>query len=617
MQNKIKLPTKKSINLPKPDINPQQIKRRFKPNAGLIFYFIIALLFANSLFGFLRPNEYIQERPISEALTLIDQGQVARVEVIDGKINVTTKNNEKFYSQKGSEEFLNLLAQEDIDYSGVEVIQKDAFPWFDVFITLVLPLVGFAALFYFIAGRGARGIFNFGRSKAKIFVTDKPKTTFKDVGGSDEVKQELNEVVDFLKNTDKYAKLGARIPRGVLMVGPSGVGKTLLARAIAGEAKVPFFSVAGSEFMEMLVGVGASRVRDLFAMAKKVAPAIIFIDEIDAIGRQRGYGISGGHDEREQTLNQILVEMDGFDMRTNVIIVAATNRPDLLDNALTRPGRFDRRITLDLPDIKEREEIIKVHMTGKPFTKDVDTKRLARRTVGYSGADLENTLNEAAILAARENKQKINMAHLEEAATKVKLGPEKKRLQSEQERRMTAYHEAGHALVAANLPGVDPVHRISIVSRGHTLGFTMTPPKIDRYNETESRLRNMVAVLLGGRAAEIVEFNDLTVGATNDIEQATRIARKMVTEFGMSKLGPIAVDAGGDRGWLMQQLGEYSQVSNETAAAVDREVKSIIDSSLKTAVSILQKNKNKLDNVASALIEKETLNQKEFEKLIA
>ncbi|MFH1896114.1 MAG: ATP-dependent zinc metalloprotease FtsH [bacterium] len=598
----------------------QTIRQAFTGNffnfLPLLLVFFIAI---NLFYSFSKPAQYTEEIPITQALGLIAREEVDKIEVIDGRINIDTNDGRQYFAKKGSEDFLVLLTGANIDYSKIPqgVTEKDIFPWSDILITLILPLVGFGVLFYFMAGRGVKGMLNIGRSKAKVFSTHKPKTSFKDVGGSGEVKEELSEIVDFLKNPQKYTSLGARTPKGVLMVGPSGVGKTLLARAIAGEAKVPFFSVAGSEFMEMLVGVGASRVRDLFAMAKKVSPSIVFIDEVDAIGRQRGFGVSGGHDEREQTLNQILVEMDGFDARTNVIIVAATNRPDLLDKALTRPGRFDRHITLDLPDIKEREEIIKVHMKGKPFAADVNVPGMAKRTVGYSGADIENTLNEAAILAAREGKKAISMAHLEESATKVKLGPEKKRLQSDKERRMTAFHEAGHAVVSAFLPDTDPVHRISIVSRGHTLGYTMIPPKIDRYNETKSRLLNTIAVLLGGRAAEKLEFGDITVGAANDIEQATRIARRMVTEFGMSKLGPMAFDGSGDKSWFRMQLGEYSQVSDSYASMVDRETSKIIGSSLKKAEAILKSKRKVLAKVAVTLMTKETLSQEEFEKLLS
>ncbi|MCG2685862.1 AAA family ATPase, partial [Candidatus Parcubacteria bacterium] len=387
-----------------------------------------------------------------------------------------------------------------------------------------------------------------------------------------------------------------------------------LARAVAAEARVPFFNIAGSEFMEMLVGVGASRVRDLFGTAKRSSPSLIFIDEVEAIGGQRGGGFMGGHAERDQTLNQILVEMDGFNPRTNVIVIAATNRPDLLDPALMRPGRFDRRVVLELPDIREREEIIKIHMRGKPFTKKVNIKRFAQRTVGFSGADIENMLNEAAISAAREQKSSINAADLEEAATKVKLGPQRKRLQSDEDKKMVAYHEAGHALVSSQLPLMDPVHRISIVARGLSLGHTMIPPKIDRYNETKSRLLEQIASLLGGRAAEEIKFQENTVGAAADIDQATMLARQMVTEFGMSDLGPIAFDGRQER--ALRMFGQGSAPSEGMAAKIDQEVKKIIDACFQQAKDILKKNEDKLGRVAEELMEKETIEGEQFLKLI-
>ncbi|OGY25189.1 MAG: cell division protein FtsH [Candidatus Woykebacteria bacterium RBG_16_39_9b] len=457
---------------------------------------------------------------------------------------------------------------------------------------------------------------SFARSRAKLFNKDNPKVKFGDVAGVDEAKRELQEVVEFLKSREKFRALGAKVPKGALLVGPSGVGKTLLARAVAGEAGVPFFSIAGSEFMEMLVGVGASRVRDLFDTAKKNAPAIIFIDEIDSIGRQRGLGIGGGHDEREQTLNQILVEMDGFEPTDNVIVIAATNRPDMLDPALVRPGRFDRTVTLDLPDIEGRKAIIKTHSRNKPLATDVDFDRLARRTVGFSGADLENMLNEAAILAARAGKKQLDTKDLEEAALKVQLGPERKRMTSEEEKRITAYHEAGHALVTKMLPHMDPVHRISIVARGPSGGHTLIPPAIDRYNETKTRLLETITSLLGGRAAEQIEFNEFTVGASSDISRATEIARKMVTEFGMSSIGPLTTGVRGENPWLARELGDPRPLSEHLAAKVDEQVKKIIDESFERAKKILRENKEKLDLVANELIKKETLEGPDFDALV-
>src|SRR5258708_5104609 len=403
--------------------------------------------------------------------------------------------------------------------------------------------------------------------------------------------------------------MGARTPKGVLMVGPAGTGKTLLARATAGEANVAFFSMAGSEFMEMLVGVGASRVRDLFNTAKKAQPSIIFIDEVDAIGRQRGVGIMGGHDEREQTLNQILVEMDGFTPNENIIVIAATNRPDVLDPALVRPGRFDRRVVLDLPDVNGRKAILKIHAKGKPFTVNVDWDKVAKRTVGFSGADLENMVNEAAILAARLNKKAIDTADIEEAATKVKLGPEKKRLQSEDDRKMTAYHEAGHALVSWQMPHMDPVHRISIVSRGFSLGHTMMEP-VDRVHETKTHLLEQIAVMLGGRAAEKLVFNEISTGASDDISKATEVARTMVAEYGMGELGPMNLD--GDR----HSIYEQSTLSQEMAAKIDAEVKKISDDAYHTAIEILTKLRNKLDVLAEELLKKETIEGEDFIRVV-
>jgi cell division protease FtsH len=465
-------------------------------------------------------------------------------------------------------------------------------------------------IFIFRQARGAQeNIFSFGQSKAKLFSKDTPKTGFSDVAGVDEAKQELTEIVDFLKHPAKYRAVGARTPKGVLMVGPSGTGKTLLARATAGEAGVAFFSMAGSEFMEMLVGVGASRVRDLFNTAKKAQPAIIFIDEIDAIGRQRGLGIMGGHDEREQTLNQILVEMDGFTPSEQIVVMAATNRPDVLDPALVRPGRFDRRVVLDMPDIEGRKAILAIHARGKPFAKGVNWERVAKRTVGFSGADLENMLNEAAILTARLNKKVIDMSDIEEAATKVKLGPEKKRLQTDDDRKMTAYHEAGHALVSWFMPHVEPVHRVSIVSRGLSLGHTMTE-QADRIHETKTYLIEMIAVMLGGRAAESLIFNEMTTGASNDIAKATEVARTMVVDYGMSELGPINLDPEPKTPY------EQTHLSPDMAAKIDTEVKKITDAGYKTATQTLVRLRKKLDLLAKELLKKETLESEEFEKLL-
>jgi cell division protease FtsH len=482
----------------------------------------------------------------------------------------------------------------------------------------VVPTILMVVFFIFLfkQARGAQdNIFSFGQSRAKRFIKAKSKITFKNVAGIKEAKEELEEVVDFLKHPEKFRKVGARTPKGVLLVGPAGCGKTLLAKAVAGEANVPFFSIAGSEFMEMLVGIGAARVRDLFKNAKLSAPSIIFIDEVDAIGRVRSSSPMGGHDEREQTLNQILVEMDGFEPNEKVIVVAATNRGDLLDPALLRPGRFDRRITVSFPDLEEREQILKLHSVGKPFEQNVDWKRLAKRTVGYSGADLENMLNEAAILTARQAKEKITNEILEEAATKVKLGPEKKRLQTEEDKKLTAYHEAGHAVVTYNLPHMDPVHQISIVARGMSLGHTLIPPQKDVVHETKTRLIETIISMLGGRAAEELIFKEVTTGAANDFNQATSIAREMVTEYGMSALGPINFGENYD----VTNWGRYSEkdtVSQETLSKIDKEVSLIITGAYKEAQKLLLKHKAKLDEVAKALLEKENLDQDEFAEIM-
>jgi cell division protease FtsH len=508
-----------------------------------------------------------------------------------------------------------------VDPSKTEIKIKDlsAGQMLASIVSNLLPLVLMVLFFLFIfrQARGAQdNLFSFSQSKARIFNKDLPKTTFADVAGVDEAKKELEEVVDFLKNPNKYKSLGARTPKGVILVGPSGTGKTLLAKAMAGEAKTAFYSIAGSEFMEMLVGVGAARVRDLFANAKKNAPAIIFIDEVDAIGRMRSVGVMGGHDEREQTLNQILVEMDGSEPNTAVLIVAATNRGDLLDPALLRPGRFDRRVVLDLPDMAGRKAILAIHAKGKPFSSDMDWDKAAKRTVGFSGADLENMLNEAAILAARENKKQIDMKDIEESATKVKLGPEKKRLQSDLDRKMTAYHEAGHAIVSYYSPNLDLVHRISIVSRGMALGYTLSPPEKDRLHETKSRLIEEIAMTMGGRAAEQLIFNEMTSGASNDIDQATRIARYMVMEFGMSDLGPINFGPDRDITEWGKSLMDQNAISPETLGAIDREVKKFLDEGYKKAAELLKKHKKQLDKVAAELIKKETIESEEFDLLM-
>jgi len=560
---------------------------------------------------------------ISQVLTDIKAGKVDKVTVDSTKLIVTyTDGGTKLSTKEEGESFSDVLKNAGVDPAGVnyEVVDQSLSKVMGNVLGVVLPILLMVGFFYFILkaqNKGAQDIFSFGRSRAKVFAKGKQSITFTDVAGVDEAKKELEELVDFLKNPVKYRKIGARTPKGALLVGPSGVGKTLLAKAVAGEAGVPFFSMAGSEFMEMLVGVGASRARDLFAQAKASAPAIIFIDEIDAIGRQRGKGLMGGHDEREQTLNQILVEMDGFTPNDNVIVVAATNRGDLLDPALLRPGRFDRRIILDMPDKEGRLAILHIHARGKKFAKGVDWGKVADRTVGFSGADLENMLNEAAIGAARGNNSQISMADLEESSTKVKLGPAKKRLQSDEDKALTAYHEAGHAIVTHFLKKMDPVHRISIVARGMSLGHTLIPPVGDRTHETKSRLLEQITAMLGGRAAEEVVFNEMTSGAANDIAQATKIAKAMVVEFGMGELGPmnLGADMGlGDFG----QMEWYEQAQNSPAfmEKVDAETKKFLDAGYKAAVKLIKEKKRLLDRVSTALLDKETLDRDDFEKIV-
>lgn len=490
-------------------------------------------------------------------------------------------------------------------------------------LSTVLPLlliVGFVVLMAKTLQSGGSQAMSFGKSKAKLMLDSKVKVTFKDVAGIDEEKQELEEIVDFLKNGEKYIKLGAKIPKGVLLVGVPGTGKTLMAKAVAGEAGVPFFSISGSDFVEMFVGVGASRVRDLFEQAKKHQPCIIFIDEIDAVGRQRGAGMGGGHDEREQTLNQLLVEMDGFDENTNIIVIAATNRPDILDNALLRPGRFDRQIVVHRPDILGREQILTVHAKNKPLADEVDLKILAKRTPGFTGADLQNLLNEAALLAARKNKDKIEMPDLEEAIDKVIAGPEKKsRIISDEEKENTAYHEVGHALLAKLLKNTDPLHKVSIIPRGMALGITMTLPEKDHLTLKKSQLLDRITMLLGGRVAEEIIYgpDSITTGAQNDLEKVTATARNMVTTYGMSlKLGNMAYGKSEEHVFMGRDFGHTRNYSEEIAADIDKEVKKIVDERYNLAKELLLGNRDMLEVIAKELLEKETIDEAEFEQIM-
>ncbi len=600
----------------------KMVRLGFNPKRIIIWLVVLFLVLPFFLSLFTGPLP-AGEVPLSQLLSDIKENKVDKVEVEAEKLSIAYKDKEGTYvsRKETGESFTQILNDAGIDPTSVNYENKDTSmtkAWQNI-LEIFLPVVLTGVIFLFIMrqARGAQdGIFSFGRSKAKLFMKGKQNISFKDVAGVKEAKKELEEIVDFLKHPKRYRAMGARTPKGVILVGPSGVGKTLLARAVAGEAGVTFFSMAGSEFMEMLVGVGAARVRDLFDTAKKKAPSIIFIDEIDAIGRQRSRALTGGHDEREQTLNQILVEMDGFTPNDQVIVMAATNRGDLLDPALIRPGRFDRRIVLDMPDIEDREAIIKIHAQGKPMASEVDWQKLSRRTVGFSGADLENMMNEAAILAARNHKKAIDMKDLEEAALKVKLGPEKKLKQSQEDLKMTAYHEGGHAVVTYYLPKMDKVHRISIISRGSSLGHTLIPPQADRYTETQSYLVAQITSLLGGRSAEKLIFNELTGGAASDIGRATEIARAMVVRMGMSDLGPTNFGPRVDMGEVGLSWYEPEQLSEEIRAKVDREVSKIIDRCLKKAEEILTKNRAKLDLVAEELLKRETLEAEDFKELM-
>lgn len=567
--------------------------------------------------------------PISEVVKQAKQGEIKSI-LIDGD-NLTielTDGKTKFTSTKepGSNVY-QLLKDAGVSNEQLDRIEEvdyrkpsDLGNWLGILGTF-LPFVFLAGFLLFMM-RQAQGSNNqalsFGKSRARMFMGNKPTVTFTDVAGVEEAKQELHEVVEFLKYPEKFVSLGARIPHGVLLVGPPGTGKTLLARAVAGEAGVPFFSISGSEFVEMFVGVGASRVRDLFDQAKRNAPCIVFVDEIDAVGRQRGAGLGGSHDEREQTLNQILVEMDGFDTNTNVIVIAATNRPDILDPALLRPGRFDRQVVLDRPDINGRKEILAVHTKGKPLDRSVNLDVLAKQTPGFSGADLANLVNEAAILAARRNKKLIGLVEFEEAIDRVVAGPERKsRIISEKEKAITAYHEAGHAVVATALKNTDRVHKVSIIARGMMGGYTRLLPTEDRYLWTRSQFEDTLAWALGGRVAEEIIFGEMTTGAENDIERATQLARKMVCEYGMSKkLGPLALGHKEELIFLGREIGEQKNYSEKIAEIIDEEVHGFIDRAYERAAGILREHRDKLDLVAKTLIAEETIEAEQFEQLI-
>ena len=607
-----------------PNQPPQQPK--FKPpkrNTSFVYVLIFALVltiiyYASGPKG-IKDDAGLTEIPISQLVQEYRGGQYSSIEIKNSKIYATTRGNEEYlaYSPEG-ESIRDLGLNDPMNPTPITIISTEASAFWLNVLSSWLPIILFIALIIFMAkqlGKGANSAFSFGKSQAKVYSKNgKHKTSFKDVAGMEESKEELVEVVDFLKHPKKYTKIGAKIPRGVLLVGAPGTGKTLLARAVAGEAAVPFFSISGSEFVEMFVGVGASRVRDLFQKAKKNAPCIIFIDEIDAVGRQRGFGMGGGHDEREQTLNQILTEMDGFENDTNVIVMAATNRPDVLDAALMRPGRFDRRVFIDMPNLIEREQILQVHARNKPLDKTADLKNVAKQTPGFSGADLENLINEAAILAAKNGMSKIKHADLESSIEKVSLGPEKKsRRLTDEEKNITAYHEVGHALVGNLLPGCDPVHKISIISRGMALGITWFLPEEDRHLKSVSKFKDELCSLLGGYMSEKLTFGEVTTGASSDLQRATEIARSMVMDYGMSEeLGPVIFGQKSMARFLGADLGTKPNYSEEVAGKIDAAVSKILNEAKDRTEKLLIDNKSLLKKISEALLKKEVLDKDEF-----
>jgi cell division protease FtsH len=596
------------------------VKRIFK---GPWLWIVVAVVGVLLALQFLTPNGGYKEIQTSEMSQDITTGKVKEITFVDGdqEIKATLDNGDKVISHWLTDQQLGLItaAQKQYDAGNIEKVNVDV-PKPSVIGSILmtfLPFLLIVGLFIFlmnsVQGGGGRGVMQFAKSRAKLITKDMPKTTFSDVAGCDEAIEELGEIKEFLQEPAKFQAVGAKIPKGVLLYGPPGTGKTLLARAVAGEAGVPFYSISGSDFVEMFVGVGASRVRDLFEQAKENAPAIVFIDEIDAVGRHRGAGMGGGHDEREQTLNQLLVEMDGFDVRGGVILIAATNRPDVLDPALLRPGRFDRQIGVDAPDLVGRHLILKVHSRGKPMAPDVDLLSIARRTPGFTGADLANVLNEAALLTARQNHKLIGDEALDEAIDRVIAGPQRRtRLMSEKEKLITAYHEGGHALVAAALPHNDPVHKVTILPRGRALGYTMVLPDEDKYSQTRSEMLDKLAYMLGGRAAEEMVFHDPTTGAGNDIEKATNLARAMVTQYGMTeRLGAIKLGDFNAEPFLGRDIGHQRNYSEDIAAIVDEEIKKLLATAHQEAFDVLSENRDVLDSLVLALMEKETLDKAE------
>lgn len=618
MADKKKLPRKKAQT---------RIQRMMR---GPLFW-IIAAIIGVTIFGQISAagNKYthvttsqivaaISQSKVDSAL-LIDKEQKIQVILKGGNLIDGSSKIEASYITGQEPTLVELLTSNPPPHDWSVKIGSQSFIATLFFTFGPFLLIGLLFFFMMSNAQGGNKAFSFGKSRAKLQTDEVPKTTFADVAGSDEAVAELEEIKDFLANPPKYIALGAKIPKGVLLYGPPGTGKTLLARAVAGEANVPFYSISGSDFVEMFVGVGAARVRDLFNQAKEHAPAIVFVDEIDAVGRQRGAGLGGGHDEREQTLNQLLVEMDGFETNSSVILIAATNRPDILDPALLRPGRFDRQIPVERPDLKGREAILKVHAKGKPVAKDVDLLAFARRTPGFTGADLANVLNEAALLTARENHKVINSAALDEAIDRVMAGPARKtRVMSEEERRVTAYHEGGHALVAHALPHTDPVHKITIMPRGRALGYTMVLPDDDKYSITRNQLLDQLAYSLGGRAAEELIFHDPSTGASNDIEKATTLARAMVTQYGMTeKIGAIKLGTDSSEPFMGRDYGHTRDFSEAVAAMIDSEIRTLIENAHQEAFDILDENRTILDEMVLQLLERETLNKEEIAEIFA
>ncbi|MDB4939782.1 MAG: ATP-dependent metalloprotease FtsH, cell division protease FtsH [Candidatus Doudnabacteria bacterium] len=600
---------------------------KFFKNTGIVVlaFVVIAVIVAS-----FSPATKPKEVNLSTVVDQANKDQISQIEIDDAETNLTVtlkdgtteiatkeKNLSVYDTLKNygvSADKINAVAIKPVVHGTLATIAGAVLPF-------LIPVILFMGLIYFLM-RNVQGANNramsFGQSQARLQDDRKKKVTFKDVAGVREAKEELSEVVEFLKYPQKFLQLGAKIPKGVLLLGSPGVGKTLLARAVAGEANVPFFHMSGSEFVEMFVGVGASRVRDLFKKAKRHAPCIVFIDEIDAVGRQRGAGLGGSHDEREQTLNQILVEMDGFETDTNVIVIAATNRPDVLDPALLRPGRFDRQVIIDPPDINDREQILKVHAANKPLAKDVELRKIAERTAGFSGADLANLLNEAAILAARVNKKEINQLIIKDAVEKVMLGPERKsHMLSKKEKEITAYHEGGHALIASVLPNSDPVHKVSVISRGRAAGYTMKVPSEDKHLHARNEFLDDIVVALGGLAAEKLVFNEQTTGASNDLKVATNLARRMVTAYGMSdEMGPMTFGDSNEMVFLGRDIAEQRNYSEEVAAKIDREVSRIMKEGYDRAVEVLNKHRDKLNLIAGKLITQETLEEEEYTDLV-